>query len=88
MGWRSRREKSEEQDVASQGDPVDRFFVTGFWSELHDRPDLALAWLKRIIDEHDAEIALGLPLDHRQDKVAESAREMMATLEAKIASRH
>jgi hypothetical protein len=80
-------QKFEEQDAASQGDPVDRFFVTRFWSELHDRPDLALAWLKRIIDEHDAEIARGLPLDHRQDKLAESAREMMATLEAKIASR-
>ena len=79
--------KFEEQDAASQGDPVDRFFVTRFWSELHDRPDLALAWLKRIIDEHDAEMARGLPSDHRQDKLAESAREMVATLEAKIASR-
>lgn len=79
--------KFEEQDAATDGDPVGRFFVARFWSELHGRPDLALGWLKRIIDKREAEIAKGLPLDHKHDKLVQSAREMMAELETRIAPR-
>lgn len=79
--------KFEEQDAASDGDPTGRFFIARFWSELHDRPDLALVWLQRIVARRDAEIASGLPQQHRHDAVVETAREMIGEMQARVTGR-
>ena len=75
----------ERADSATGGDAETRMSIANYLFEFCDRPDLALGWIKRILDRHDNIVGHENIEAIGQDNVIAAARESFLNLEAVIA---